>query len=207
MIKSLFYNFSIQYGCKIDLVDSQWAKIDKAYCASSRKYHNMHHLEAMYGHLVEVKEFIQDWPSIMYALIFHDVVYNVLKKDNEEKSAAYARHFLEQIPNISIDAIELVNNCIVATKAHHYNANMDINFLLDADLSILGAQWPEYEKYYHRIRQEYKYYPDFLYNPGRIKVLEHFVNMDQIYKTDYFKNRMEVRAKENLKRELNIMKR
>jgi predicted metal-dependent HD superfamily phosphohydrolase len=41
-----------------------------------------------------VKHAIQDWSAIMFALIYHDVVYNILKKDNEVQSAKFASKVL-----------------------------------------------------------------------------------------------------------------
>jgi len=43
-------------------------------------------------------------------------------------------------------------------------------------------------------------YPDLVYNPGRKKVLNHFLAMDSIFKTDYFYNKFDRQAKENLRK-------
>ena len=55
------------------------------------------------------------------------------------------------------------------------------------------------------IRKEYAIYPDMLYNPGRKKVLQHFLTMDTIYKTAVYRDRYEQKAKENLQRELELI--
>jgi predicted metal-dependent HD superfamily phosphohydrolase len=52
------------------------------------------------------------------------------------------------------------------------------------------------------IRKEYNFYPDFMYKPGRQKVLQHFIQMPRIYKTDYFHDRYEEKARDNLHVEL-----
>src|SRR5690606_21190834 len=101
--------------------------------------------------------------------------------------------------------IEKIYNQILATKTHKESDNLDDNYLLDLDLSILGKNWNEYEAYIKQIRNEYSIYPNFLYNPGRKKVLEHFLTFDRIYKTDYFRILYENQARENISKEIEIL--
>jgi len=58
-----------------------------------------------------------------------------------------------------------------------------------------------YDQYKAAIRAEYRIYPDILYRKGRKKVLEHFLERDQIYYTSVFQAREE-KARANLEREL-----
>ena len=81
----------------------------------------------------------------------------------------------------------------------------DTNFLLDADLAILGQDRKIYENYIQHIRKEYSIYPDFMYKPGRKKVLIHFLEFEEIFKTDYFKVKYEEKARENIQKELEII--
>ena len=90
----------------------------------------------------------------------------------------------------------------MATKLHGLNTDSDTNYFMDADLAILGADDDLYNLYTRQIRKEYKFYPDLLYKPGRRKVLQHFLQMDSIYKTSYFKDKYEWQARKNIKREL-----
>ena len=48
-------------------------------------------------------------------------------------------------------------------------------------------------------------YPDMMYKPGRKKLLEHFLAMPHIFKTAFFRERLEVQARENLMRELELL--
>jgi predicted metal-dependent HD superfamily phosphohydrolase len=52
------------------------------------------------------------------------------------------------------------------------------------------------------VRKEYLIYPDLIYNPGRKKVLHHFLAMDRIFKTDFFYNKFEQQARQNLRKEI-----
>jgi predicted metal-dependent HD superfamily phosphohydrolase len=93
----------------------------------------------------------------------------------------------------------------MATKGHAISEDADTNYFTDADLAILGSNNDEYLQYVKSIRKEYKFYPDFVYNPGRKKVLEHFIQMPRIYKTDYFYNKYEEPARKNIIDEIRQM--
>ena len=82
----------------------------------------------------------------------------------------------------------------------------DTNYFTDADLGILGQNEAEYLAYCKKIRMEYAMYPDELYYPGREKVIRHFLDMDQIFKTEIFRTRFEKQARYNLDMELNEMR-
>lgn len=91
---------------------------------------------------------------------------------------------------------------ILATKKHTLHLDQDTNYFTDADLSILGQNWEDYLTYAENVRKEYAVFPDALYNPGRTKVLKHFLQMDRIFKTVYFYDKLEKQAKENIQREI-----
>lgn len=98
--------------------------------------------------------------------------------------------------------VQQIYEQILATKSHKKSDDEDTNFLLDADLSILGKSPQVYLEYTKQIRKEYSIYPDFLYKPGRKKVLQHFLALENIFKTEYFKNKYESQARENIEFEL-----
>lgn len=181
-----------------------WDEIEKSYTAKKRYYHNQSHLENLLKELTSIKESIEDWDCVIFSIAYHDIVYNTLQKDNEEQSAALAEQRLTEIA-FPPDRINKCVQQILATKGHTVSDNQDTNFFTDADLSILGASWEVYEAYFKSIRKEYSYYPDLLYNPGRKKVLQHFLSMDKIFKTDKFFSRYEEQARKNLSAELALL--
>ena len=101
--------------------------------------------------------------------------------------------------------IEKSYHQILATKTHHDSADKDTNFLVDFDLAILGVEPEKYVTFTHQIRQEYAIYPAFLYKKGRGKVVQHFLDMDVLFKTEEMKSKYEERARTNLKTELEAL--
>jgi predicted metal-dependent HD superfamily phosphohydrolase len=158
----------------------------------------------MTAELEGVQEQIEDFAALVFAIVYHDAVYNATKKDNEEKSAELARKRLTAL-SYPPQSVERVEAHILATKAHHKSEDNDTNLFTDADLSVLGAPWEAYQAYYQQIRKEYAIYPDLLYKPGRRKVLQHFLDLQAIFKTEAFHTRYEGQARENLFRELETL--
>lgn len=186
------------------LKTNYWQEIEKSYSQKNRKYHNLTHLENMILELENVKEEISDYDVMLFSVYYHDIIYKATAKDNEEKSAEIAKTRLDKL-NISNERITKIYNQILATKSHKRSDDSDTNFLLDADLAILGKDWKVYDNYIQQIRKEYSIYPDFLYNPGRKKVLTHFLEFDEIFKTDHFKEKYEKMARENIQREISML--
>jgi len=178
-----------------------WTELSDAYSQPRRHYHNLTHLENLYHELVSIKTQIQDWKVLLWALFYHDAVYDTLKSNNEEKSAALAEKRMKSL-GVSEEIVARVVEMILATKTHVVSENQDVNYFTDADLSILGKDWEVYKQYAKQVRNEYAIYPDLLYNPGRKKVLKHFLEMNQIFKTDYFTQKYEEQARINIQREL-----
>lgn len=186
------------------LTNSLWKEIETKYSEKGRHYHNLLHLENMFNELEMVKSNISDFTAISFSVFYHDVVYDATSKTNEEKSAAKAEKRLAEL-HLDKNKISIISEQILATKSHQRSDYKDTNYLLDADLSVLGKDFKTYLEYTQNIRKEYSIYPDFLYKPGRKKVLKHFLELKSIFKTDYFKQKYEAQAKENIAEELQLL--
>lgn len=192
------------YSVEQNQVQSYWSEIALHYEAADRYYHNLAHLQNMIEELSPIQGEIYNWELLLFAVFYHDIIYQANAQDNEEQSALLAQDRLSKI-HVPESDILLVYNQIIATKQHQKSIHTDTNYLLDADLSILGKDWDQYYTYSQDIRKEYAIYPDSLYYAGRKKVLTHFLNFPQIFKTDYFKEKYEGQARLNLAREINLL--
>jgi predicted metal-dependent HD superfamily phosphohydrolase len=177
-----------------------WEEVEKNYSKSSRHYHNLAHLNSLLSELQMHQDKFDHWDTIIFAIAYHDIVYNTLKSNNEERSAAIARKRLSTISFPDKQAT-LCGELILATKKHEPR-DFQTNLFTDADLSILGSDPDTYQAYSKKIRKEYALYPDMVYNPGRKKVLLHFLDMPKIFKTKEFSAQYEQAAKINIETEL-----
>jgi predicted metal-dependent HD superfamily phosphohydrolase len=107
--------------------------------------------------------------------------------------------------NVTEEKVALCYSQVLATKGHTISKDNDTNLFTDADLSILGKDPVTYQTYASQIRKEYSIYPTLIYNPGRKKVLNHFLAMDRIFKTDHFYSRYEAAARKNIGDELRVL--
>ena len=204
-LKSEWHNLTKNY-CDSTLEESLWTDIESRYTTKNRHYHNLFHIFNMLKQLNETQTEIKDLDSLKFAIWYHDIIYKSTKKDNEEKSALFALERLKKI-NFEPERAQLTETLIVSTKKHNIllTQNTDNAVLLDLDLSILGTDWNTYKKYISNIRQEYKVYPDFMYNPGRKKVLNHFLERENLYFTEHYKQQYEQQARENLSHEIKLL--
>lgn len=200
-LSAVYFELLQRYNADETFIAKQWLQLEKAYTGRKRYYHNLQHLTTMLEVLTNVKHQVEDWDCLLFSLFYHDVVYNVLKQDNEAKSAEEALKLMTII-GCSEQQQLLCKAQILATKTHAISNNTDTNLFTDADLCILGMSAEIYNDYCKAIRKEYGIYPDFMYQPGRQKVVAHFLNMPRIYKTDYFYEEFEEQARKNLQNEL-----
>lgn len=204
LLKETFIALLQQYTTDTNLINTYWKEIENGYSNKDRHYHTLAHLENMLKELVEVKTEISNWNTVLFSLYYHDIIYNALKNTNEEQSAELAQKRLRAI----LIPTPIVENCyqqIIATQKHTLSQDNDSNFFIDTDLSIFGKDWFFYDQYIQRVRKEYGIYPDFVYKPGRKKVLNHFLAMDRIFKTNYFFDKYESKARQNLLKEITLL--
>lgn len=196
-----FANLFRQYDSNESRLDRYWFEIQKSYSEKHRHYHNLMHLSDLFAELDAVAHAIEHYELIEFAVFYHDIIYQTTSKKNELKSAKLARSRMLSM-GLSPADCELVYDMICATQSHAFHGHEDTQYLLDADLAILGKPVEIYDRYAQQIRQEFKLFPNFLYNPGRRKVLEHFLQNERIYQTSYFVAKYEAQALHNLQREL-----
>ncbi|KXX72463.1 hypothetical protein [Flammeovirga sp. SJP92] len=202
-IKEKYITLLSTFTEDINLIEKNWLEIEKAYSSPKRKYHNLKHIENMMIELKEVENDIENKEAVVLAIYYHDIIYNPLKNNNELKSAELA---VKRLAELGIDKI-IIKECerhIISTKSHEATSSMDSNYLIDIDMAILGKEWSTYQEYMEGVRAEYSIYPDFIYNKGRKKVLNHFLNGD-LFLTSTFQKKYEDQAQKNIKNEIALL--
>lgn len=200
-IQDLFLETLSTLGFSQTEIKIKWELLHKNYSKKNRHYHNWTHIEAMIKSWMEYKNHLEKPFETLLAIYYHDVIYVSTRKDNELKSAELACKELKDVKGIDFNVIY---NLILCTQ-HHKASTNDEKWLIDFDLQILGRSWDIYEMYYKEIRKEYRIYPNFMYNPGRKKALLHFLDKEVIYQTESFRTQYEKQARENIKREIELL--
>ena len=157
-LQQKFTELLIKIGFPKEEIQKHWEALEKAYSKKSRQYHNLNHLKEMIACYDDYFSKLEFPNEVLYAIFYHDFIYNSSKKDNELKSAEYALQMLPKEITINKD---IVFAMILATKDHQCNGVEDEKWLIDFDLRILAKDWDDYVIYFQQIRKEYRIYPDF----------------------------------------------
>ncbi len=203
MIKQEFLESLNAYTSDSEQQLAMWSEIEKNYSEPNRHYHNLAHLNSILTELKIHQDKFSNWDAIVFAIVYHDFVYNTSESNNEEQSAEVAIKRLNLI-SFPEKLTTFCSHLILATK-NHESSDRETNLFTDADLSILGSDAEAYQTYTRQIRLEYSIFPDLVYNPGRKKVLTRFLNMKSIYKTKEFSDKYELTGRANLQTELSAL--
>lgn len=173
-------------------------KLSAMYGGSGRHYHSQSHVIHCLAHLQAWRHLARNPAEIEVAIWFHDAIYDTHRTDNEERSAEWAREYLQR-HHVQDNVVARIFDMIMATK-HHQVDDGDIALLVDIDLGILGASAANFEVYDRQIREEYHWVPSVAYRTSRRKVLKDFLDREVIYKTPEIYDQLERRARNNLER-------
>ena len=172
-----------------------------AYAEPHRHYHTLEHVrDCLMLHHKTIH--LVDYPmAIEIALWFHDMVYDPLADDNEPRSAAACRAWLDQ-GNADEVLKQEVEALILVTDHQRAADTNDQQIMADIDLSILGAAPAVYQSYADDIRREYAAIPEDEFRSGRKKVLQVFLSQVRLFHNEIFIDGFEDFARENMQREL-----
>ena len=171
------------------------------YSEPHRKYHTIQHLNECLTHFESIGALADHADEVELALWFHDAIYDTSKKDNEKRSAEWARDSV-LAAGVSSEKANRIFELVMATTHNVLPEGRDAEILVDIDLGILGADGARFDSYEVQVREEYSFVPEFQYRQARRKVLEEFVNRKWIYSTEPFRSNYEARARDNIARSI-----
>ena len=204
------YLFAINSDVTPAQAKTLWLDVAARYNDTQRAYHSLAHIQQLFAQFDQTMAYLHEPLLIALALYYHDVIYDPTRSDNELKSAEYMVDKLKYY--LSDDQRRTIYALIIMTATHQLDGLTDSDkcsdaaYLLDMDLSILGTPWPQYERYAQAVRQEYAHVSDIDYRVGRIAVLKKLLTHPKIYLTQYYYKRLEQLARENMAREITLLR-
>lgn len=183
------------------------------YAEPHRRYHTIGHIVSMLDELEWVDTPINDLRALRMAIFYHDYVYDTVPTHgkmvagNEERSATMAEQDIRKL-GLPKDFSDRVWELIMATS-HTGPAKShvtDADYIVDLDLSILGAPPEQFDEYEVGIRLEYAHVLNKEFAKARAKILRVFLMSEWIYRTNAFIEAYENQARENLKRSITQLK-
>lgn len=158
------------FARSFDLVDApvaMRAMILEELGSPARHWHGLVHHALMLRSLNRARFDQRVTRRLVLATLFHDIVYDARRSDNEEASANVAREWLVG------EEADAVVALILATKRHHLATDPATRALLEADLAVLWTPSTRLYRFYaDGIRAEYAHVPDPAYRAGRSEVLD-----------------------------------
>lgn len=182
-----------------------FAAVVARYAEPHRAYHTLAHVLECLSWLAASRELAERPFEVELALLYHDVVYDPGRVDNEARSADVFRDDARAcgLPEAAASRIA----ALIESTAHQGGAprdlrDADVALVHDIDLSILGASPHLFARYEAQIREEYRHVEEALFRAGRETVLRSFLETTSIYATPFFGQRLEAQARTNLGRSL-----
>lgn len=198
---ALLWHIDIRpFGVTLDTAYELYCDLARRYGAPERHYHNLTHAAQVRTYLPQDDAYFRE--AVIFAAWYHDIIYDSRARDNELRSAEYAREVLASF-SCPVSIREETARLILLTRTHETTPDDQPGHeLLDADLAILSEDEPAYDAYAAAIRKEYAWVSDADYREGRTRVLERFLARPRIYLGNVMYTTSEARARANLSREL-----
>ena len=182
-------------------VDEFYDALCKYYSEPHRAYHTLEHIKDCFRRLLISYSREANLSALQFALWYHDAIYDIGARNNEERSAELARHDALKM-RLGDGFADRVGMLILATKHEVLPTADDAKLIVDLDLFSLSLPRSEFERNSQLIRREYAAISDDVFRDGRMQFLRAFLAREYIYCTEEFRLRHEIQAQANLRREL-----
>ncbi len=194
------------------LPTGQMHALELAYATPPRAYHDFSHVAEVLRHYDAVAAgpgWLQPLEARL-AVLYHDAIYEPGRKDNETRSAAFARTEIARwLPGTGVDADRVAG--LIELTARHGQLRPeefgktavadDTRHFLDCDMAILGAEPPMFDAYDRAIAAEYRgHVPGWVFRINRRRFLKSLLARPRIYLSDFFHERFDAQARANLRR-------
>ncbi|WP_019961591.1 HD domain-containing protein [Woodsholea maritima] len=187
-----------------DLATACAQSVRTHYAEPHRHYHTLRHIVSLLEGARDLRDHFENWDAVRLAIVFHDVIYDVAKFDNEHQSALLLAEMLGEY--IDGEVLIQAQRTIEATQRHVATPWSDTNLVIDLDMAIMGQPWPVYARYLEAVRAEYvPIYGEEMYRQGRMALfLEPTLQKPSIFLTAPF-TALDDQAHANILRELSLL--
>lgn len=158
-------------GTKASMIE--FRRLCRAYDEPHRHYHTLRHIKSC---LDVINTHYSDVPNIdrvRMAIFYHDIVYDVKRKDNEFASANIFTIYGIKL-GLPVEVTSSIGHLIDMTATHKVDENAGplVKVMNDVDMSILAADEATYLEYARGVWREYSEFGRDLYIDGRLQFLE-----------------------------------
>jgi predicted metal-dependent HD superfamily phosphohydrolase len=196
---------SIREAAPLALPDAALESVADAYAQPVRAYHSLQHVVEVCEHFSSVARDGR-WSrpvEVFLAVLYHDAIYVAGRRDNETRSAAFARAQIERWMPAAVIDVDRVEILIKLTAQHGRidsgAVDADAALFLDCDMAILGAPADGFAAYDRGIASEYRgVMPGWLFEFNRRRFLKTLLARPRIFLSARFHERFDAAARANL---------
>lgn len=183
-----------------DYAEGAWQELLKRYDEDHRRYHNLDHVRFCLKQKDLAASLMDDPDAGEMSIWYHDVIYEPRARDNEKRSAGFfAWYTVDLFPD---DFVAKVRRLILATEHPEDVDEGDACYITDIDLSSFALPWESFQRDNAALRVEQQDLSDASYYAGKKRFLEKLAARKRIFRTDFFHDLYEERARANIRRYL-----
>ena len=180
------------------MAEATYGRLSELYGEPHRHYHTLNHIRHCLREFDRAAALMDEPDAVEMALWFHDAIYQPGARDNERRSADLFRQWTDGRLNLAFQ--QRVDDLIMATTHREPPGQDDAGFVVDIDLSSFGLPWEACERDGRLIRAEFTGFADDQYYSGHLRFLQALQNRPTFFNTEFFQQRYESAARENLAR-------
>ncbi|KAL7307978.1 hypothetical protein TKK_0000068 [Trichogramma kaykai] len=194
--------------------ESWLVRVQEAYGDAKRTYHNLETLGEKLAAYAEARDCLKNPRAMLLAIFFQNLDYDPKALDGDPKNLDQFEAFAAEVgieadSDLAKDTRELLEAATTnSTEAHKIDGvygSEDAHYLLDLDMAVLGSSPDKYADYCDKIRGEYSFLSEPMYTALRLKVLQNFLQIPNIFATKEFREKYEEQARTNIKSEIELL--
>lgn len=176
-----------------------------AYNEPHRVYHSLRHIESCLKVFDEISELLDEPDEVELAIWFHDVIYNIGDKQNEQLSANFFMTLTDGL--FTNECRDSVYRHIMATR-HDCSeiTHKDTKLMVDIDLSSFGSPWADFLADSKNVQAEMSHLTDAQYNQKQMSFHQSLLSQPTFFNSDYFLKNYEDQARSNLAKLFELIK-
>jgi pantetheine-phosphate adenylyltransferase len=165
-------------------IDMTKEELIRRWSEPHRHFHTLDHLNdvlrKIYTLYKNQKTKLRELHSLIIAAVFHDIIYDPKRTDNEEKSAALLEERRPKEKSLKLSSlnsdliIQTAKKIILDTKTHSAKSGIEKIFN-DIDCSVMDGDLSELLDWEKKIYKEYSYVGFEKYKKSRIEFLENVI--------------------------------
>jgi predicted metal-dependent HD superfamily phosphohydrolase len=183
-----------------DDAKAAWKDLRNRYQEPHRRYHDLCHVDFCLKQLDMVASLLDDPDAAEMSIWYHDVIYEPNARDNETRSAGFFASYT--VDRFADDFVANVQHLILATEHPEIVGEGDAIYVTDIDLSSFALPWDDFQRDNAALREERADLSDARFEEGKRRFLTTLLERPRIFRTDYFHDLYEDRARDNIRRYL-----